>query len=70
MEYGCKDCHTLTDGDDKYNTCSECHEVEDIENQEKAMMFLKRSDAFHKQCIDCHKSKKTGPVECNACHVM
>ena len=69
-KHSCKDCHELPEGESKYNVCSECHEVSDIEGQEKKMMFEKRSDAFHKQCIGCHKEKNAGPVECNQCHVM
>jgi predicted CXXCH cytochrome family protein len=26
-------------------------------------------DAFHQQCIGCHKTMKTGPVMCGQCHV-
>ena len=70
VAYACKDCHMSANSENKYNACTDCHETEDIEGQEKAMMFEKRSDAFHKQCIDCHKSKKAGPVECNSCHVI
>ena len=26
-------------------------------------------DAFHQQCIGCHKAMKKGPVMCGECHV-
>jgi len=47
--------------------CAECHKAGDT--SEKGL-----KNAFHKQCIDCHKDlqkqgKKTGPtVKCSDCH--
>ncbi|MBA4358368.1 MAG: acidic cytochrome c3, partial [Desulfovibrio sp.] len=25
--------------------------------------------AYHKQCIDCHRTKGKGPLACGQCHV-
>jgi hypothetical protein len=61
--YGCKDCHHDIDKDDqKPSACGECHKKE-------ADDAPKRSDAFHKQCIDCHKDAGMGPKDCAECHV-
>ncbi len=63
----CGDCHGV--GDDAgqaLETCMECHDSDEIEDYE----MVKRSDAFHSQCIDCHKDFEKGPAECSGCHVM
>jgi hypothetical protein len=63
----CGDCHGMgEDLAEVMETCIECHDEEEIEDTEMA----KRSDAFHSQCIDCHKEFEAGPVECSGCHVM
>ena len=63
----CADCHhNLEVGEvDNVEACSACHEAESDDPD-----FPKRSDAFHRQCIGCHKDFESGPVECSACHVM
>jgi hypothetical protein len=63
----CNECHhTLApDEYDQAGSCTECHPVEDSDDQ-----MLKRSDALHKQCIECHREYGAGPVECAQCHVM
>ena len=80
----CHDCHHHPEGDDSAMTacgdchgadgeaakalqnCSQCHEAEEIEDVE----MVNRTDAFHSQCIGCHKDYEAGPVECSECHVM
>lgn len=57
----CEDCHHYTD---TYN-CGECHALESDDET-----VPKRSDAFHQQCIDCHKEGGAGPEDCSGCHVM
>jgi hypothetical protein len=47
-------------------SCLECHDAGDIEGTET----VKRVDAYHKQCIDCHEAVGAGPVDCNSCHVL
>jgi len=63
----CGDCHRFTE---KENTlpgaCAECHEADEIEDSE----IKKRADAFHLQCINCHKENEAGPEKCASCHVM
>lgn len=55
--------------------CAACHPVED-ENK-IVFTFPKKIDgkdwkavmnAYHDECIGCHKLKKEGPVTCNDCH--
>ena len=67
-DYGisCSDCHhNLEEGETNPQACGECHEPvsqdEDVPN---------RADAFHAQCIDCHKESGAGPEKCALCHVM
>ena len=62
----CSNCHhNLEEGETVPQACGECHETE---SQEEDM--LSRSDAFHKQCIGCHKEAEAGPEKCELCHVM
>jgi len=63
----CGECHhTLApDEYDQAGSCTDCHAVEGDDDQ-----MLKRSDALHKQCIDCHREYGAGPVDCANCHVM
>ncbi len=65
----CGDCHAhseKTAAKKASNTCRECHEEGDLESEETP----KRSDAFHEQCISCHKENEAGPQECAQCHAM
>ena len=66
----CGGCHPKSDKDNAavLQSCGECHEPDEIEDTE----LVKRSDAFHSQCIDCHKESEAGPQakECALCHVM
>ena len=62
----CTDCHhNLEEGETKPQACRECHEPE---SQDEDMP--NKSDAFHSQCIDCHKEAGAGPEKCASCHVM
>lgn len=63
----CGDCHSqIEDVKKETSICRECHDEGELESEET----MKRSDAFHKQCIDCHKENDAGPKECSACHVL
>lgn len=63
----CGECHAATeDGSQPPEKCSECHDVEDIEDTP----VMKRADAFHAGCIECHQDFEAGPIECASCHVM
>ena len=63
----CGDCHhTLSE--DEYadaQSCSECHDPAEGDEE-----IPKRADAFHLQCIDCHKDFEAGPTECTGCHAL
>ena len=63
----CGDCHH-TLAEDEYadaQSCSECHDP--YEGDEEVP---KRADAFHLQCINCHKDFGAGPTECTGCHAL
>jgi hypothetical protein len=63
----CGDCHhTSEEANGLPETCLDCHDADEIEDTE----MLKRSDAFHDQCIKCHQDFEAGPVACAACHVL
>jgi hypothetical protein len=67
----CGDCHNLPpeDAEMKFpETCLECHDAEDPEVTDTEM--VNRGDAFHNQCIGCHKDYGAGAVECADCHVQ
>lgn len=70
MDKACSECHTTPEGEAYPASCTECHEADEMPGEPKPMNYKKRSEAFHEQCIGCHKEKKAGPVECNSCHVM
>ncbi len=63
----CSYCHqTLAKGQNYPKSCLDCHEKEDLEDSKIA----KNADAFHTQCIGCHKEVGSGPTDCNSCHVL
>lgn len=85
----CVDCHHLHEGEEIApvacglchppksegstfpESCFDCHEDKsEIEKPDT----MKRSDAFHKQCIECHKEYGAGPgpgsENCSKCHVL
>ncbi|NQT10267.1 MAG: cytochrome c3 family protein [Desulfobacteraceae bacterium] len=65
VDSSCSDCHhNLEEGETDPQTCGECHEPESQDED-----VLNRADAFHTQCIGCHK-EEAGPEKCELCHVM
>ncbi len=68
----CTDCHHDSEEGDDVEACGECHEQEPDEDDPSAAM--KRSDAFHTQCIGCHDDIGAGPPSgsegCYQCHVL
>ncbi len=63
----CGACHTANENAAQPpEICSDCHEPDEI----KDTPIMKRSDAFHKGCIDCHQAFEAGPIECASCHIM
>jgi hypothetical protein len=62
--FDCIECHhTMEDTETKPEACGECHYIDSED-------ILKRSEAFHTQCIGCHEEGGAGPVECLECHVL
>jgi len=57
----CKVCHHK-DAAGKEEGCGKCHKAK----AEGKKVDLK--EAFHKQCKDCHKKEKKGPMKCDECH--
>ncbi len=63
----CGSCHKEPEaGKIAATGCYDCHEAEDL----KGTKVVKRADAFHAQCINCHKNFGSGPVECSQCHIQ
>jgi class III cytochrome C family protein len=63
----CGDCHKLPEkGEAVQKACTDCHDTDEIEGSE----MMKRPEAFHAQCIDCHKEVDAGPQDCGLCHFM
>lgn len=62
----CGACHTSAGDGNKPQVCLDCHDSDEIEETK----MLKRSDAFHAQCIECHQEFEAGAIECESCHVM
>jgi len=63
----CGDCHGGPERRDAIvETCNQCHDPADYDPAK----ILKRSDAFHDQCVGCHRQYGAGPEACNACHVL
>ena len=57
----CQKCHHK-DASSAEQKCSKCHTIEGTKEVSKA------KDAFHKQCIGCHKEMSKGPKSCKECH--
>jgi c(7)-type cytochrome triheme protein len=67
----CKDCHhryekgenVIDEGElEAGKPGIRCHECHSSKSNPKVR------DAFHRQCIDCHKKSKKGPLFCGECH--
>jgi len=63
--FECTECHHMWENDGaKPEACGECHEVDGEDP-------VKRSDAFHMQCIACHEDNGMAPAEnCQGCHAF
>lgn len=63
----CGACHAEPEEAERVSqTCNACHDPDDYDLEE----MTARADAFHDQCISCHKDFEAGPVECAACHML
>lgn len=63
----CIDCHH--EMEEKTSIPLACGAA-DCHDPVKSEDTLKRSDAFHLQCIECHKDDGTAPEKCESCHFM
>ena len=54
---GCKDCHHK--GETPVMKCAACHSQDST---------VDGKTAFHKNCIECHKTQAKGPTGCMDCH--
>lgn len=57
----CKACHHRFP-EEPARSCYICHKKKDT----KTMLSLMK--AYHKNCIECHKEMKKGPIKCIDCH--
>lgn len=70
---GCQDCHHTNEGltagsSQKVEKCVACHLTpESPETPSCSEMGLK-NNAYHIDCIGCHKKEAKGPTKCNDCH--
>jgi len=71
LEDNCAICHHVYDDNGKQaegessedSPCAECHGLKKEGNVPSLM------NAYHKNCISCHKKEKKGPLACGECHV-
>jgi len=68
----CKKCHHADKNPaEKVTKCTTCHDPAGNIAAEKGG-GIKGMDAFHKQCIECHKKENEGgkkaPAKCTECH--
>ena len=63
----CGDCHQFLAEGQVPESCTECHDADEVEDTE----IIKKTDAFHSQCEECHQESGAGPEEnrCSWCHV-
>ncbi|NLW82607.1 MAG: cytochrome c3 family protein [Desulfovibrionales bacterium] len=72
----CQECHHTMDKDGgKIKKCTDagCHDSLEAKGKDNAKEVKLVENAFHNQCIDCHKklkteNKPTGPSACGKCH--
>jgi len=66
-DYGiaCVDCHhDIADASERPQACLECH----LADKEESEGELDTENAFHRQCVECHKEDGMAPVDCDKCH--
>jgi len=79
----CNDCHHHPADDDQHRACGDCHRTPETAEAAKPVCLEchdedeidmeavpTRTNAFHDQCIKCHKDASAGPAVCAACHVL
>jgi hypothetical protein len=65
MADACSECHHHQGEVEKTPPCRECHNTRATVKGEKKLGLM---DAYHKQCLGCHKGKGGGPQGCDGCH--
>lgn len=70
---GCVQCHhTMTNGELKTKApahCSSCHLAKgNAKNPKVKGKEMWTREAFHTNCMNCHKQAKRGPTKCLECH--
>jgi predicted CXXCH cytochrome family protein len=61
----CSDCHHHDKDYEVAPPCRSCHNTADTPAGERRLGL---KDAYHKQCIGCHKEADDGPTDCDDCH--
>ena len=63
----CVRCHHKDKNPKEPGGCMPCHDLKEVKNG-----AIPIKDAYHKNCIDCHKEAAaknvTAPTKCNDCH--
>ncbi|RLC20404.1 MAG: cytochrome C [Deltaproteobacteria bacterium] len=59
----CTECHHTSEEGERPEACTECHGAGDEDTP-------KIPDAFHGNCVGCHKDQESGPAKCAQCHVL
>ena len=63
----CSKCHHKDKNPKEPGGCMPCHDRNEVKNGAPPI-----KDAYHKNCIDCHKQsvekKVSAPTKCNECH--
>jgi len=62
---GCASCHHKETPVEATAACRSCHDVKESTKSPKKTSLL---DAYHGQCIACHKEEDSGPTDCLDCH--
>ena len=69
----CEKCHHTQKGLKAADTtevkkCSACHLKPEKEGTLKCDVASTKKNAYHVNCITCHKADKKGPTKCKECH--
>lgn len=74
--FECVKCHHTMDKDGEIKKCTSagCHDSKEAKSAENAKNIKLVENAFHQQCLECHKAlkkenKPTGPTACGKCHM-
>jgi hypothetical protein len=60
----CSECHHHQSDVEKTPACRECHGIASSATLSKPGL----KGAYHRQCMNCHRSLSAGPLACEACH--